>query len=84
MDAHIELDPQVASQLAALAAARGVTVQQLLKEFVEQSSTIAPKSPLPTQDEFKADMREFAEGTENLKSPYAGDSTREDICFDHD
>lgn len=42
MDAHIELDPQVASQLAALAAAKGVTVQQLLKEFVEQMSTLAP------------------------------------------
>jgi len=84
MDAHIELEPQIASQLAALAAARGVTVQQLLKEFVEQMSTLAPNSPLPTMDEFEADLRAFAEGTENQQSSYAGDYSREDIYFDHD
>jgi hypothetical protein len=83
MDAHIDLDPQVASQLIALAEERGVTVEELLKEFVEQAYTIVPKKPVP-RDEFEADMLAFAEGTENLQSPYPGDYSREDIYFDHD
>jgi len=47
-------------------------------------STLAPEGPLPNLDEFEADMREFAEGTENLQSPYTGDYSREDIYLDHD
>jgi len=84
MNSRIDLDPQVASQLAALAAARGVTIERLLKEFVEEMSVLAPKGPLPAIDEFDADMRAFAEGTENLESPYSGDYSRDDIYFDHD
>ena len=84
MDTHIDVDPQLASQLMALAEARGVTVEELLKDFLEQMYTIMPKKPLPPRDEFEADMLAFAEGTENLQSSSAGSYSREDIYFDHD
>lgn len=84
MPAHIDIDAQVASRLTALAEARGVTVEELLKDFAEQMYPVAPKIPKPTEEEFEADMKVFAEGTENLQMPYTGNYSREDIYFDHD
>jgi hypothetical protein len=84
MQSHIDLDPDVANKLRALAEAKGVTVEELLREFVADAPVALPGTALPGPDEFEADLEAFAEGTENLESPYNGSYSREDIYFDHD
>jgi hypothetical protein len=87
MASQLDIDPQVATQLMALAKARGITVATLLREFVEQEKQIAPTMPMwtqPTLEEFESDMQALTEGTECLGSSYAGSYSREDIYFDHD
>jgi hypothetical protein len=84
MTAHIDLDPQVVNQLIALAEARGVSVEELIRDFLDQIHAPAPEGSSGTTNEFEADMLTFAEGTENLNSSYSGNYSREDIYFNHD
>jgi hypothetical protein len=51
---------------------------------MEQFPPGIPLTPRLDSEEFEADMQALAEGTENLKSSYAGNYSREDIYFDHD
>jgi hypothetical protein len=84
MAAQLDIDPQVATQLMALAKARGITVATLLREFVEQVAPTTPTATQPTSEEFESDMQALTEGTEGLGPSYAGSYSREDIYFDHD
>jgi hypothetical protein len=87
MASQLDIDPQIANQLLALAKARGVTVEALLRGFVEQEKQAAlpePSAAQPTSEEFESDMQALTEGTEGLGSRYAGSYSREDIYFDHD
>jgi len=84
MRSHIDVDPNTADKLRSIAEARGVTVGELLKEFVDHIPVAGPGSSIRPVDEFEADMELFAEGTQNLESSSAGRYSRDDIYFDHD
>jgi hypothetical protein len=60
MASQLDIDPQIATQLMALAKARGITVATLLREFVEQEKQVGPTTPTatqPTSEEFESDMQ---------------------------
>ena len=83
MATEIKVRAEIADKLTALAEARGVSVDELLREVVNELE--------PTQDwteasleDFETDMDLLAEGLENLPAGYQGTYSREDIYLDHD
>ncbi len=82
MSAVLEINEETAEALANRAKAFGLTVDEYLKNLLNQNaSLIAP--PQTSDAEFEADMQALSEGTEHLQ-PYAGTYSRSDIHFDHD
>ncbi len=84
MQEPLKIDSETAEMLAAQARARGLSVDEYLKELLEPTSEPRINAPSTRSDaEFEAAMEVFAEGTDDVQ-PYTGTYSREDIYFDHD
>ena len=84
MTITIDLKPQVESQIAAQAAAQGLSVEAFVQKLLEKS-VVSNNSPDEISlEEFERDMDMLAEGLEHLPINYQGNYSREDIYLDHD
>ena len=82
MATPLEIQPDLADKLTTLAKARGVSVDDLLKEIIE---TLEPRSNGELSlEEFDRDMDLLTQGLEHLPVNYQGTYSREDIYSDHD
>lgn len=84
MPTQNELRPEIADQLAALARAKGVLVNDLLQQVLRDMEP--PRAALAEQslEEFEEDMDALAEGLEHFPVDYQTTYSREDIYLDHD
>ncbi len=90
MTIQVELKPEIEARVKEEASAHGLSVEEFLASVIEGTLQNGVGEPQPfamqeamSDELFLADMREIAEGTENLP-PYTGNYSREDIYFDHD
>ncbi|PYS93581.1 MAG: hypothetical protein DMF64_04035 [Acidobacteria bacterium] len=83
MSMHLEVRPEIADKLAALAKARGVSVDNLLQEVLAGLELPQDAIAEPSLEEFERDMNALAEGLEHLPVGYEGTYSREDIYMDH-
>jgi hypothetical protein len=82
MATPLEIQPDIAARLATLAKAKGVSVDDLLKEIIE---AIEPRSNGEfSLVEFDRDMDLLTQGLEHLPANYQGSYSREDIYSDRD
>jgi predicted transcriptional regulator len=84
MPTQLEVRPEIADKLAALARARGVSVDDLLQEALERLEPAQAALTEASLEEFERDMDALAEGLEHLPVGYEGSYTRADIYLDHD
>ena len=84
MPTQLEIRPEIADKLAALARARGVSVDDLLEEVLNDLEPPQDAIVEPSLEEFERDMDSLAEGLEHLPVGYQGTYSREDIYMDHD
>lgn len=83
MSTHIEVQPDVAERLTALAESRGLSVDDLLRSVL--AGWDAPRGGgEPSLDEFERDMDALAEGLDHLPVEYRGTYSRADIYLDRD
>ena len=84
MPTQNELRPEIADQLAALARAKGISVDDLLQQVLRDMGP--PRDALAERslEEFEQDMDALAEGLEHFLVDYQGTYSREDIYLDHD
>ena len=82
MPTQLEVQPEIADRLATLAKARGVSVDDLLKEVIDAFEP--PADGKFSLEEFERDMDSLAQGLEHLPINYLGTYSREDIYLDHD
>ena len=83
MSMHLEVRPEIADKLAALAKARGVSVDNLLQEVLDDLELPQDAIAEPSLEEFERDMNALAEGLEHLPVGYEGTYSRADIYMDH-
>ena len=83
MPTQLEVRPEIADKLAALAKARGVSVDDLLQEVLDGLEPPREVMTEPSLEEFERDMDALAEGLEHLPAGYEGTYSREDIYMDH-
>ena len=83
MPTQLEVRPDIADKLAALAKARGVSVDDLLQEALDGLEQQQDAVTEPSLEEFERDMDALAEGLEHLPAGYEGTYSREDIYLDH-
>ena len=78
----LKIQGDIADRLATLAKARGVSVDDLLKEIID---VIEPRPNGEfSLEEFDRDMDLLTQGLEHLPANYQGTYSREDIYSDHD
>ena len=82
MPTQLEVQPEIADRLATLAKARGMSVDDLLKEVIDAFEP--PADGKFSLEEFERDMDSVAQGLEHLPINYRGTYSREDIYLDHD
>ena len=83
MPTQLEVRPEIADKLAALAKARGVSVDDLLQDVLDDLELPQDAITKPSLEEFERDMDALAEGLEHLPVGCEGTYTREDIYLDH-
>lgn len=83
MPTQLEIRPEIADKLAALAKARGVSVDDLLQEVLAGLELQQDAVTEPSLEEFERDMDMLAEGLEHLPVGYEGTYSKEDIYLDH-
>jgi hypothetical protein len=83
MPTQLEIRPDIAVKLSALAKARGVSVDDLLQEVLDDLEPPRETITEPSLEEFERDMDALAEGLEHLPVGYQGTYSREDIYLDH-
>ena len=83
MPIHLEVRPEIADKLAVLAKARGISVEDLLLEVLDNLQPPPDAITEPSLEEFERDMDALAEGLEHLPVGYEGTYSREDIYLDH-
>lgn len=83
MPTQLEVRPDIADRLAALAKARGVSVDDLLQEVLYGLELSADAVTEPSLEEFERDMDALAEGLEHLPVGYEGTYSRADIYLDY-
>ena len=83
MPTQFEVRPDIADRLAALARARGVSVDDLLLEVLDGLHLPQGAVTEPSLEAFERDMDALAEGLERLPAGYEGTYSREDIYLDH-
>jgi hypothetical protein len=84
MPTQLEVRPEIADKLAALAKARGVSVDDLLQEVLDGLGVPQEGLTEASLEEFERDMDALSEGLEHLPVGYHGTYSREDIYLDHD
>jgi hypothetical protein len=84
MSSRLEIQPEIAEQLVALAKAKGISVDQLLREILATLGGIQTETTETSFEEFESDLDALAEGLENLPLQYQGTYPRADIYADHD
>jgi hypothetical protein len=82
MSTQLDIPPEVAEKLMALAKARGVSVDELLQEVLDELN-LNGEVVEPSLEEFERDMDALSEGLEHLPAGYQGTYSREDIYLDH-
>jgi len=83
MPTQLEVRPEIADKLAALAKARGVSVDDPLQEVLDDLELSQDAIAEPSLEEFERDMNALAEGLEHLPVGYEGTYSRADIYMDH-
>lgn len=83
MTTRLGARPEIADKLAALADARGVSVDDLLQELLDGLELPGHAVADPSLEEFERDMDALAEGLGHLPVGYEGAYSREDIYMDH-
>lgn len=84
MPTQLTIQPEIAEKLLALARAKGLTVDELLREALDVWEAPHAGTNDHTLEEFERDMDALAEGLEGLPHDYHGTYTRADIYLDHD
>jgi regulator of sirC expression with transglutaminase-like and TPR domain len=84
MPTQLEVRPEIADKLAALAKARGVSVDDLLQGVLDGLGLPQEALTEASLEEFERDMDALSEGLEHLPVGYQGTYSREDIYLDHD
>lgn len=84
MPTQLEVRPEIADKLTALAKARGISVDELLQTVLDELEPGRDPTTAPSLEEFERDMDAIAEGLEHLSAEYQGTYSREDIYMDHD
>jgi regulator of sirC expression with transglutaminase-like and TPR domain len=84
MPTQLEVRPEIADKLAALAKARGVSVDDLLQGVLDGLGLPQEALTEASLEEFERDMDALSEGLEHLPVSYQGTYSREDIYLDHD
>ncbi|HEU4388384.1 MAG TPA: hypothetical protein VFV34_11345 [Blastocatellia bacterium] len=83
MATELKVRPEIADKLTALAEARGISVEDLLGEVLNELQP-PDATTEASLEEFDRDMDLLAEGLEHLPVEYQGTYSREDIYVDHD
>jgi hypothetical protein len=83
MPTQLEVRPEIADKLAALAKVRGVSVDDLLQEVLDDLEPPREAMTELSLEEFERDMDALAEGLEHLPVGYEGTYSRKDIYLDH-
>ena len=83
MSTQLEVRPEVAEKLTALARARGVSVDELLQEVLNGLEPTPDEIVELSLEEFERDMDNLSEGLEHLPVEYQGTYSRADIYLDH-
>ena len=84
MPIQLEVRPEIADKLTAVAKAKGVSVDDLLNALLSEAQPAESKISEPSLGEFDRDMDSLAEGLEHLPAGYHGTYSRQDIYADHD
>jgi hypothetical protein len=84
MPKHLEVRPEIADRLTALARARGVSVDDLLQEVLDGLELPQDAIAEPSLEELEQDMDALAEGLGELQVRCESSYSREDIYIDHD
>ena len=82
MSVQLEVRPEIANKLTALAKAKGVSVDDLLDDVLSDLQPVEISEP--SLEEFERDMDSLAEDLEQLPAGSQGTYSREDIYADHD
>lgn len=80
----IEVQPEIAERLTALAEARGLSVDELLRGVLDIWEAPHQEFTESSLEEFERDMDALAEDLEHLPVPYQGTYSRADIYLDRD
>ena len=84
MPTRLEVRSEIADKLAAIARARGVSVDDLLQEALDGLQLPQEALTEASLEEFERDMDALSEGIEHLPAGYQGTYSRQDIYLDHD
>ena len=84
MPIRLKVRPDIAHKLAALAKAKGVSVDELLLALINCLEPAQDAASEPSLAEFEQDMDALAEGLENIVVRYESGYSRKDIYVDHD
>ncbi len=84
MPIQLEVRPEITDKLTALARARGVSVDELLRAVLDELEPGRDSTTAPSLEEFERDMDAIAEGLEHLSAEYQGTYSRKDIYMDQD
>jgi hypothetical protein len=83
MSTQIEVRPEIADKLSTIAKARGISLDELLKQILDDLERPQSAVTEPSMEEYERDMDALAEDLEHLPIGYEGDYSREDIYLDH-
>ncbi len=83
MTVKVELKPEVAASLHAQAAARGISVEEYVRQVIEDQAGVQPARKA-TPEEIEAMLDELAEMGKDLPHLPSSAFTRDSIYQDHD
>lgn len=84
MPIPLDIRPELADKLTAVAKAKGVSVEDLLHFLLNELQPPEPKISERSLEEFERDMDSLADGLDDLPAAYHGTYSREDIYVDHE